>query len=54
VDVGSHAGLVTREGELEGNHWGAEDEGRAFGKAWKAWRPRVEGLEVPAERVAVA
>lgn len=54
MDVGSNTGFgVTMKGP-EGRDCGGEDEERAFGDAWKAWRAKRECSEVPANRITSA
>lgn len=53
MDVGSQSGFDVRTEGPEGRYCGAEDEDRAFGEAWRAWRAKEECPEVPANRITL-
>ncbi len=54
MDVGSDTGSVVDMEGSEGSFCGVEDDPRAFGEAWRAWRGSRERLEPPAKELPSA
>jgi len=54
ADVGSDTGSVVDMEGSEGSFCGVEDDPRAFGEAWRAWRGSRERLEPPAKELPSA